>query len=70
MPTGRSIQIGRKSVADFRCPHCGTMYELIWQTPACDNGSAECDECQQKMLRWSNSAIPSFRRKTASPLRV
>jgi rRNA maturation endonuclease Nob1 len=63
MHAGRPIQISRKSVSNCRCSHCGTTYEVVWHTPAKDNGSAECDICGEELMRWSNSAIPSFRRK-------
>ena len=61
--TGRPIQIRRKNVSNCRCPHCGTNYDVVWHTPAQDNGSADCEMCGNELMRWSNAPIPSFRRK-------
>jgi transcription elongation factor Elf1 len=44
---------------DFKCPHCGALYE-VYTLPARDTGSATCDVCDQVMVRWNQTAIPSF----------
>jgi hypothetical protein len=58
------VQIGRSdSTDDFTCPHCGTVYEVISESPARDSGSAECEVCNRIMRQWTDSAIPLFRVK-------
>jgi predicted RNA-binding Zn-ribbon protein involved in translation (DUF1610 family) len=51
------------STDDFTCPHCGTVYEVISESPARDSGSAECEVCNRIMKQWTDSAIPLFRVK-------
>jgi hypothetical protein len=58
------VQIRRSdSTDDFTCPHCGTVYEVISESPARDSGSAECEVCKRIMKQWTDSAIPLFRVK-------
>jgi uncharacterized paraquat-inducible protein A len=54
------VQIKRRQADDFRCSHCGTIYELTRLTPARDTGSAKCVVCQEIMMQWKDSPIPSF----------
>jgi hypothetical protein len=59
------VQIRRcDSTDDFTCPHCGTVYEVISESPARDSGSAEYEVCKRIMKQWTDSAIPLFRVKT------
>jgi len=57
------VRITRGADDDFTCSHCGAAYEVIWSLPARDSGSAACDVCHQVMVKWTDSAIPSFRMK-------
>jgi transcription elongation factor Elf1 len=57
------VRITRNSDQDFTCPHCGTEYQVTLSLPARDSGSATCDVCHREMVKWTNSAIPSYRMK-------
>jgi hypothetical protein len=58
------VQIIRSDDAkNFACPHCGTIYEINWSSPAHDSGSMECEICYEIMVRWKDCAIPSLRVK-------
>jgi hypothetical protein len=56
------MQIKRSSNKDFTCPHCGVVYEIS-ESPARDTGSAACEVCNTIMMKWADSAIPTFRAK-------
>src|ERR1700730_3927425 len=53
---------------NFACPHCGTIYEINWSSPAHDSGSIECEICYELMVRWKDCAIPSLRVKNVQSM--
>ena len=57
------VRITRDGENDFTCPHCGTQYRVTVGLPARDTGSATCEVCHQVMVRWTDTAIPTYRMK-------
>jgi predicted Zn finger-like uncharacterized protein len=57
------VRITRSADEDFTCPHCGTEYRVTVSLPARDSGSATCEVCHQVMVKWADSAIPSYSMK-------
>jgi transcription elongation factor Elf1 len=57
------VRITRSGDEGFICPHCGTEYQVTMSLPAQDSGSATCDVCHRVMVKWTDSAIPSYRMK-------
>jgi transcription elongation factor Elf1 len=57
------VRITRSTDEDFTCAHCGTEYRVVLSLPARDSGSAACEVCHQVMVKWTDSAIPSYRMK-------
>jgi transcription elongation factor Elf1 len=57
------VRITRSGDEGFTCPHCGTEYQVTISLPARDSGSATCDVCHRVMVKWTDSAIPSYQMK-------
>ena len=45
----------------FKCPHCGTEYEMIMSNVSFRQRSyAKCQVCWKTMYSWDSSRVPRF----------
>lgn len=59
------VQLGQsRRGEDFTCPHCGAIYATRYTRVGIrDSDSALCQVCNNEMIRWNDTHIPSFELK-------